>query len=55
MDYSMTTVSGANGVASVIWSDNAEPNVTPTSVNWFTDAGVEMLPSNSWTFVRDGG
>lgn len=41
-------------MASVIWSDNAEPNVTPASVNWFTDAGVEKLPSNDWTFVRDG-
>jgi hypothetical protein len=51
-DYSMTTVAGANANATVVWSDNAEPNVTPAATNWFTDAGIEKLPSNAWTFSR---
>jgi len=35
-----------------VWSDNAAPNVTPTTVNWFTDAGIQNLPSNTWLFVK---
>jgi hypothetical protein len=48
----MNVAASVNSAATIVWSDNAEPNVTPTSNNWFTDAGVEKLPSNSWTFSR---
>lgn len=51
-DYGMTTVAGVNASATVVWSDNAAPNVTAATANWFTDAGIEKLPSNAWTFSR---
>lgn len=40
--------------SSIVWSDNATSSLTTTSVDWFTDAGIDTLPSSSWTFVRDG-
>ena len=49
----MTTAAGANANASVVWSDNAQPSVMPSDVNWFTDAGLTVLPSNSWTFTTN--
>jgi len=55
-NFMMYDASSATAVgASVVWSDNAAPNVTVNDVNWFTDAGIEKLPSNSWTFTRDSG
>jgi len=52
-NYAQLTAAGADYAwASVVWSDNAAPNVTPTTVNWFTDAGIQNLPSNTWLFVK---
>jgi hypothetical protein len=51
-DYAMFAANSYTGAATVVWSDNAEPNVTAATVNWFTDAGIEKLPSNAWTFSR---
>jgi len=51
-DFSMKTVAATNSNATVVWSDNAAFSVDYTAQNWFTDAGVEKLPSNAWTFSR---
>ena len=51
-DYNKYTATTAPAAATVVWSDNAETNLTANSMNWFTDAGLEKLPSNAWTFSR---
>lgn len=51
-DFNMKTVSTTNANATVVWSDNAASNVDVNTKNWFTDAGIEKLPSNAWTFSR---
>lgn len=48
--YDAATAAATN--ATVVWSDNAEPTVTAAMSDWFTDAGIEKLPSNAWTFSR---
>jgi len=48
-----TASDAATTAASVVWSDNSDPTLTLGSINWFTDAGVEELPTNSWTFSRN--
>jgi len=37
-------------LTSLVWSDRAADNTTLTSVDWFTDAFVEVIPTNSWSF-----
>lgn len=35
--------------ASVVWSDGADQPTTTSSTDWFTDAFVEVLPTNAWS------
>jgi hypothetical protein len=51
VDYTAFAASSYAGPATVVWSDNAEPNVTAASVDWFTDAGIDpKATTNSWVF-----
>jgi len=37
----------------VVWTDNANNGNTVTAdLNWYSDRGVEVLPTNSWTFSK---
>ena len=53
-----STVAAAAAPASaatqtVVWSDNASNgNTIAADANWYSDRGVESLPTNSWTFSK---
>lgn len=43
----------ASAVNTVIWSDNSELPVSLATTAWFTDSGIEVLPTNSRQFVQN--
>lgn len=53
-----STVAAAAAPASVatqtvVWSDNANNGSTiVTDLDWFSDRGIEVLPTTSWTFSK---
>ena len=53
-----STVAAAAAPASaatqtVVWSDNANNgNTVAADLDWFSDRGVETLPTTSWTFSK---
>jgi|GEM_PF-7018354 len=50
-DATVDTYATINGeVASIVWSDQAADNTELTTVDWFTDAFVEVLPTEAWSF-----
>ena len=45
-----TTFAGAPATASIVWNDNGDNGTANyTDNNWYTDAGVQVLPTNGYT------
>ena len=45
-----TTAAGAAPAATLVWSDNSDTSTNIANVNWFSDYGVEQLPTTARVF-----
>jgi len=44
-------VAAAVTPATIVWSDNSSATTSLTENNWFSDYGVEVLPTTAWIFT----